>query len=153
MSKTGWKQVERDAASAIGATRFWANAGEREDIDSPYFSAQVKNKKSLSLSELTLLVEEMTVRGVDQGKIPIVFVKQSCHRPTPLLVILPLGAWRIIADKFLAFLVLEEKGKGREAVARAVKEYVCVLPGQRKRVERFVEKSKKRARSTSSVRR
>src|SRR3989304_1628117 len=71
MSRTGWKQIERNAAALIGAKRHWANAGEREDADSPYFAAQVKNTKQLPLEHLTCLVEEMTMRGIDAGKIPI----------------------------------------------------------------------------------
>lgn len=91
MSRTNWKQVERDAAACIGAERCWANQGGREDAVSPFFASQVKNPKELSLAELTRLVNEMTVRAADSGRLPLVFVKASLGSgcPTPLLVVLP----------------------------------------------------------------
>src|SRR3990172_12040069 len=96
MSRTGWKQVERDAAALIGAKRHWANSGERVDADSPLFAQQAKNPKEMSLAELERLVEEMTLLGIDSGRIPMVVVKRSAGRPTPVLVVLPAEAWRLL---------------------------------------------------------
>jgi|SRR3990167_2598000 len=144
MSRTGWKQVERNAAALIGAKRHWANAGEREDADSPYFAAQVKNTKQLPLDQLTCLVEEMIVLGINTGRIPIVFVKQSARRPTPLLVVLPADAWFLLWKTFgLEDAVTTLSLDGLQQVVR---EIIKTSPGLRKRVAAFVEKSKKRGR-------
>lgn len=139
MSRTGWKQVERDAAALIDGARHWANAGEREDIDSAWFAAQVKNPKRLALNELTLLVEEMTVRGMDEGKIPIVFVKQSAHRPTPMLVVLPATAWAVLWNIGLRAVVNSSTPVLRRGTSND-------NPQLRRRVAKFVERSKKRGR-------
>ena len=136
MSRTGWKQVERDFAAAIGAKRCWANSGEREDTDSPLFAAQVKNPKAMSLAEITRLVEEMTVRGIDSGKLPVVGVKLSARRPTPLLAVVPV--------EVLKMLVI------RAELEPVVKAFAALelrdLPGMRERVAAYVRKSKKRVR-------
>ncbi len=153
MSKTGWKQVERDAAALIGARRCWANAGEREDANSPLFAQQVKNPARMSLSELGLLVEEMTVRGIDAGKIPMVVVKQSARRPTQTLVVLPAEAWLLVCDiaNLDVAAGLDEEYKEWLAASRAkpnfggyVREFLRELPGMRRRVEAYVERSKAR---------
>lgn len=142
MSRTGWKQIERDAAALFGAKRFWANAGEREDADSKQFAIQVKNPKSLSLAELTRLVEEMMIRGIDHGKIPVVIVKQSARRPTPTLVVLPAAAWRLLWDMFSAIVA----GLAPNTLEELVRGNIRETPGMRKRVGAYVEKSKKRSR-------
>lgn len=144
MSRTGWKQVERDAAACIGATRFWANAGSREDCDSPYFAAQVKNRRALSLAELTLLLEEMTVIGLDRGKVPVVFVKQSARRPTPLMAVVPAWFLQMTWKRFLEPSVAEDS----TFVPSVILAYQKESPGLRKRVAAYVERSKRRARGT-----
>lgn len=141
MSRTGWKQVEREAAAALGGARFWANAGEREDVETRLFVAQVKNPRRLSLNELGLLVDEMTLRGFDLLKLPVVLVKQSARRPTQLLAVLPASVLRAIRQSYLepaAALHPEEI----RALPRA-----CLheLPGMRRRVAAYVEKSRRRA--------
>ena len=144
MSRTGWKQVEREASALLGATRHWANAGEREDPDSPHFAGQVKNPQRLSLAELERLVEEMTIRGIDAGKVPVVLVKRSAGagRPTPMLVVLPAGAWRIVSERFMGDL--EEMTAAD--LAALVRERVVEAHGMRRRVAAYVAKSKARGR-------
>lgn len=143
MSRTGWKQIERDAAALINAKRHWANIGEREDAASDRFAMQVKNPKTLSLAELTRLIEEMTIRGIDHGKIPIVVVKQSARRPTPLLVVLPAAAWTLLWDRGLSTVVMDPSPN---AFGDLVRQDIRETPGLRKRVAEFVEKSKRRSR-------
>ena len=133
MARTTWKGIERLAAAIFGAKRHWANAGERMDVDSPHFAVQVKNRRSLSLAELSDLVDEMTVEGIDKGKIPAVVVKYSCGRPTPLLVVMPAEAFQIVTRLYMEFVT----GQHVDEDALHLKE----LPGMRKRVAEFVKKS------------
>jgi len=152
MSRTGWKQVERDAAALIGAKRHWANSGERVDADSPLFAQQAKNPKEMPLAELERLVEEMTLLGIDSGRIPMVVVKRSAGRPTPTLVVLPAEAWLIV--RLLAGLDKPGlKAADGEAIAARyaklsfgglMRDYLHELPGARRRVAAYVEKSKRR---------
>ena len=104
------------------------------DVDSPHFAVQVKNRRSLSLAELSDLVDEMTVEGIDKGKIPAVVVKYSCGRPTPLLVVMPAEAFSLILSGEWSD---PHEGIKREVVRQRLKE----LPGMRKRVAEFVKKS------------
>ena len=143
MSKTGWKQVERDAADVLGAKRHWANAGERVDVDSPHWAAQVKNRRSLSLEELGMLVDEMTVAAIDAAKLPVVLVKQSCGRPTQLLAVVPASVLRALRVQFIEPALRENPDMVRALAGAYLKE----LPGMRERVGRYVAKSKARGRS------
>ena len=145
MARTTWKQVEREAAELIGAKRHWANAGEREDADSPHFACQVKNPKRLALPELERLVDEMTLRGVDHGKVPVVMVKRSAGAgvPTQMLVVLPAGAWKMVSALFVEWVTGVPNS---EHLATMVREHLKELPGMRKRVEEYVAKSKARGR-------
>ena len=75
------------------------------DVDSPHFVVQVKNPAKMSLAELERLVDEMTVKGVDEGKVPLVEVKRSAGRPTPLMVLMPAEAFSLVAAPFMAWLL------------------------------------------------
>lgn len=148
MSRTGWKQCERDAAAVLGCRRFWANAGERADADSPIFACQVKNPKRLSLAELERLVEEMTVLGLDSNRLPVVAVKRSggSGRPTPMLFVVPGDAFVLLRELYEAW----GSAPVGEAVAvrpskSTMRDYLRELPGMRERVAEYVKKSKKRA--------
>jgi len=140
VSKTGWKQVERDAAACLGSTRHWANEGGRVDVKSDHFAAQVKNPAKQPLAELTRLVEEMTVLGIDTGRVPVVLVKESCRRPTPLLAVLPAQALQFIWETLICHLT------DLPAWRRALCSKLADSPKLRKAVAEYVEKSKKRAR-------
>ena len=85
MSDKPWKKFERDCAALIGGKRFWANAGERLDVESDTFRGQCKLVQRLSLAELTALAEEM---AQDPEKFGVVFTKLRAGkgRQTPILV-------------------------------------------------------------------
>lgn len=147
MSKTGWKQIERDAAVLVGAKRFWANAGQRTDVESPWFAVQVKNPKVMALAELERLVDEMTLIGADEGKIPLVVVKRSAKRPTPLMVLMPAEAFKGLVDQLwvsdMPPLLVSE-------IAMSMKTLLKVRPGMRVQVAEYVAKSKARSRKTKA---
>ncbi len=85
MADKPWKAFERDCAALIGGKRFWANAGERLDVESDEFRGQCKLVQRLSLAELTALAEEV---AQDQEKFGVVFTKLRAGkgRQTPILV-------------------------------------------------------------------
>lgn len=154
MARTTWKQVERDAAALFGGRRCWANSGERVDAEAVegqpfHFVVQVKNPAKMSLAELERLVDEMTVRGVDEGKIPAVVVKRSARRPTPMLVLVPASAWKIFYRLFSDALKDLTAEEASEIVRCEVENRIQLLPGVRKRVAEYVVKSRARARGTS----
>ncbi len=144
MSRTGWKQVERDVAEVLGCKRFWANAGERVDADSPIFSCQVKNVKTLSLARLEALVEEMLVDGHKTNRLPVVAVKRSAGsaRQTPALFVVPGSAFLLLRELYAAWPRLHVVLTAHHSV----REYLALPKGCEARVAAFVEKSKQRAR-------
>lgn len=95
MSRTNWKQVERDAASLFGARRFPANMGGRLDFEGHYFVGQVKNLKTCSLAQLERLALEMNLEGVKKDKVGVVVIKRSGGKgqATPFLVLMTHGQW------------------------------------------------------------
>lgn len=114
MSRTNWKQIERDAAGLFGLARFPANMGGRIDFgprhpSHPPFIGQVKNPKVQSLNVLTKLVEEMDAIAAKEAKsysasdlderehYGAVVVKLSNKRPTPKLVVFSEDTWLRIA--------------------------------------------------------
>jgi hypothetical protein len=98
MSRTGWKEAERKAATLIGGKRYPANMGGRIDCESDKCVAQVKEVGSLSLAQLTALAAEMEDLGREQGKSGLVVVKHSAGRgnPTPYLVVATENVWRAL---------------------------------------------------------
>lgn len=161
MSRSGWKAVERDAAELFGGRRCWANSGGRTDVEGEpgkpfHFAVQVKNPKRMSLAELERLVDEMTLVGIDEGKVPAVYVKRSARAPTQPLVLVPACAFKILHDAFrarLALLAPSEPGGPapdlRDVVRGWARANLCEYPGMRRRVADYVEKSKARARGTT----
>ena len=95
MSRTNWKQVERDAASLFDAKRFPANMGGRLDFEGHYFIGQVKNPKVMSLAALEALAIEMCREGKKRDKVGVVVVKRSAGSgiETPMLVVMDYGQW------------------------------------------------------------
>src|SRR5258708_1207790 len=57
------------------------------------YVGQVKNVKSLSLSALTKLAEEMETAGCQKDMLGVVVVKLSNRRPTPHLVVMTETEW------------------------------------------------------------
>jgi len=106
MSRTNWKQVERDAAALFGARRFPANMGGRLDFEGPLFVGQVKNPRVLSLAAIERLAIEMTLAGARHDKTGVVVVKRSAGAgvPTPFLVVMTQASWndlyRLLPEPF-----------------------------------------------------
>ena len=76
---SAWKQMERDSAALFGCQRFWSNSGERADfVTAEGLTGQCKLVKTLSLSALTYLAEEVDIvcvkvrRGSGQPSEPLV---------------------------------------------------------------------------------
>ena len=96
MSKTGWKQAERDAASLLHGTRFPANTGGAVDVETPAYVVQVKNRRTFSLAQLERTALEIERVGMQKGKHGVVMIKRSAGkgRDTPWLVAMTAGVWR-----------------------------------------------------------
>jgi hypothetical protein len=96
MSRTAWKQREREAAKLIGGRRHWANTGELVDCESDGLVCQVKERKTLSLAAAEALALEIERVASYRAKQGIVMVKRSAGRgrPTPWLVIMTAGTFR-----------------------------------------------------------
>lgn len=93
---SAWKQFERDCAALIGGNRFWANSGERFDVESDRYIAQCKLVQRMSLAALTDLANEAEAHASERGKIGLVFAKVRLGRgvESPTLVVLTEAAWR-----------------------------------------------------------
>jgi hypothetical protein len=93
---SAWKQFEREAALLIDGKRFWANAGERLDVEGPWMIGQCKLVKTMSLNALTKLAEEMT----GQNKIGAVFVKvrRGCGQVSAPLVVMTFSEFRRLME-------------------------------------------------------
>lgn len=94
MSDRAWKAFERAAAAALGAKRFWANAGERVDFEGEHVVGQCKLVQRLSLEELTCLAEEVDQLAAAKGKVGVVAVKvrRGSGSPSPMLIVLTEGS-------------------------------------------------------------
>lgn len=96
MSRTKWKQRERDAAALIGGTRYTANQGGPVDCESAGYCVQVKERRTLSLAALESLALEIERVGSQKTKAGLVMVKRSAGRGrrTPWLVVMTEGVFR-----------------------------------------------------------
>lgn len=98
MSRTNWKQVEREAAALFGTRRFPANMGGRLDLGNgdSWFLGQVKNPQRLSLAEIERLAVEMESAGFQADRIGVLVVKRSAGSgvPTSRLIVMTENAWR-----------------------------------------------------------
>ena len=105
---SAWKQFERDAAALIQGKRFWANSGERIDIESSWMRGQCKLVKTLSLNALTKLVEEMTFEqkpidpATGQPKSGAVFVKcrRGCGQASEPMVCLSFTEFSRLMERY-----------------------------------------------------
>ena len=109
MSRRGWKQIERDAASLFGTTRYPANMGHRLDFESPFFVGQVKNTRVYALHALETLAKEMAEIGKEKidretgrNKIGVVVIKRSggSGTKTPKLIVMTEGEWLRLKDRY-----------------------------------------------------
>lgn len=96
MSRTKWKQREREAAGIIGGKRYTANQGGPVDCESAGYCVQVKERRTLSLAALEALVQEIDRVALQKNKLGVVMVKRSAGRgrSTPWLLVLSEHAWR-----------------------------------------------------------
>ncbi len=92
---SSWKALERTVGKLIDGRRYPANQGDRVDCESERYVVQVKERKALSLEELTKLVEEMEAIGVTKGKLGLVAVKvrRGRGKPSPLLIVQSAKQW------------------------------------------------------------
>lgn len=90
-----WKATERKVAKLIEGERYPANQGGRVDCKSDKYVVQVKERKSLSLEQLTQLVEEIESIGKSKGKQGLVAVKvrRGSGRHSPILIVMSEDAW------------------------------------------------------------
>ena len=107
MSRTNWKQVERDAAAHFGALRYPANMGGPLDFGrTGLFVGQVKNTKVFSLAALERLAISMEDIGRGHDKPGVVVIKRSAGagRETPMLVLMTMRTWddiyRLLPEPF-----------------------------------------------------
>lgn len=96
MSRTNWKQRERDAAKIISGTRYTANQGGLVDCESDAYCVQVKECKTLSLHALESLAKEITRVAQQKTKHGLVMVKRSGGRgtETPWLIVMTESVFR-----------------------------------------------------------
>ncbi|MBI4636123.1 MAG: hypothetical protein HY727_07205 [Candidatus Rokubacteria bacterium] len=96
MADAAWKAFERDVAELLGGRRFWANAGERLDVESDGAIAQCKLVKRLSLEALSQLAEEVEREAASKFKAGVVAVKvrRGAGRKSPLLLVVTEATWR-----------------------------------------------------------
>lgn len=96
MADKAWKQLERDVGDLIGGKRYPANQGGFIDVESTDYVVQVKHRKSLSLEQITQLVE--MIEGIGEAKhkkgLVIVKVKRGKGKPSPFLVIQSADQWK-----------------------------------------------------------
>ena len=98
MSRTGWKQRERDVARTVGGRRYPANTGARVDVESDGHVIQVKERKTLSLAQAEALAVEMERIAFQMSppKLGELWVKRSAGRgtSTPWLVVMTEATWK-----------------------------------------------------------
>lgn len=96
MADKPWKSFEREVAALLGGRRFWANSGERLDVESPTAIAQCKLVKRMSLAEITALAEEVEREAAPQFKAGVVAVKlrRGRGRASPTLLIVTAATWQ-----------------------------------------------------------
>src|SRR5262245_18639292 len=94
---TRWKQFERDIAALFGGTRFWANSGEKLDVESETVVAQCKEVGRMSVAELVRLAEQVEREATIKLKAGVVCVriKRGPGYPkSPTLVAMTEATWR-----------------------------------------------------------
>lgn len=101
MPDKSWKQLEREVGLLVGGTRYPANQGGKVDVEGPHYVVQVKERRSLSLEQITQLVEEIEAIAKEKGKYGLVVtkVRRGRGRPSPLLVIQSATQWTAQTQK------------------------------------------------------
>jgi hypothetical protein len=87
--------MERDVGLLVGGKRYPANQGGRVDVESPALIVQCKERRSLSLEQLTQLVEEIEVIAKGRGKRGLVAVKvrRGRGKQSPILIVQTAAQW------------------------------------------------------------
>jgi hypothetical protein len=93
---SAWKAFERLCADLIQGKRFWANSGERLDIEGEHIIGQCKLVKHLSLNALTKLAEEMT--GQEKIGIVCVKVRRGCGQESAPLVVMTFDEFKRLQE-------------------------------------------------------
>ena len=93
-----WKQFEREIARLLGGRRFWANSGERLDVESSTTVAQCKLVQRMSLDALTDLAEQAARDGLAKQKTGVVAIKcrRGRGRGSPTLVVMTAEVWALM---------------------------------------------------------
>lgn len=96
MSRTNWKQRERDAARILNGRRYTANQGGLVDCESDGWCAQVKERRVASLHQLEQWVWEIERVAAQKNKLGVLMVKRSAGRgkETPWLMVVTEAVWR-----------------------------------------------------------
>ena len=96
MGSTSWKQMERDVGAIVGGTRYPANQGGKVDVEGPTCVVQCKERRALSLEQLTQLVEEIEDIGLVKGKkgYVVVKVRRGKGKYSPMLIIQSIDQWK-----------------------------------------------------------
>lgn len=95
---SAWKQFERESAHLIDGKRYWANSGERLDVEGPWMIGQCKLVKNLSLNALTILAEEMT--GLPKVGAVFTKVRRGCGQVSAPLVVMTFDEFRRLMQLF-----------------------------------------------------
>lgn len=95
----------------VGGKRYPANQGGLVDVESDRFIIQCKERRSLSLEELTQLAEQMQEVGSEKGKIGLVAakVRRGSGRKSPALIVLTEDQWPSVME------LLQDLQKGTTA--------------------------------------
>lgn len=100
MSRTTWKQRERDVARTVGGRRYPANVGGRVDVESAAHVIQVKERKTCSMRQAEAIALEMErlASQTSPPKIGTFWFKRSAGRgiETPWLVVMTAATWRLM---------------------------------------------------------
>lgn len=91
-----WKQMERNVGLLTETKRYPANQGGRIDTEGPKYITQCKERKSLSLEQVTQLVEEIEQLGKEKGKIGLLALKarRGSGRYSPILIVQTIKQWK-----------------------------------------------------------
>ena len=98
MGNTSWKQMERDVGLLIDGKRYPSNQGGLVDCEGPSYVVQCKERRSLSLEQLTQLVEQIEGIGHLRGKHGLVAVKvrRGKGKHSPILIVQSAEQWKYI---------------------------------------------------------
>ena len=91
-----WKQMERNVGLITNTKRYPANQGGLIDTEGPEYITQCKERKVLSLEQMTKLVEEIEAVAKMKGKKGLLAVKvrRGSGHQSPILIIQSATQWK-----------------------------------------------------------